>query len=548
MINEIKNKFVAILDDMDEQRAAADLSFRHEIKLHTREIYNVWLRQIRRVERKHGVNLGLTDAAVKKALRPCINKVFKRTNIHQILRRQVAYGLDKPGDAGYLTIHASGDPLTIVLVSGRYYQKRTKGTQAGIAHGPPYNQVAQQKVISYLFQELFYQMGDEINATSAFSGIAQSSSSKLLGDHRAYGTVMAHGDYQPTPGVDQPTVANIALKKGAMGAEEDIRADLQETYFADITSAVPDKDTKMLAEAATQMVDTYVDSLERDYKIRDNIDYDELSLKRQFVVRGHYTDRTGNKDKDMQFYDKGRFSANGTGILGQMYKLDQQLRKEFLDEAKKDTEEYAKLEGSPSYRKAQERLARKVAILGLVGAAQQTAKKNPDLRLRVNKKLLKEAEDVKRKSRKKTNVKRSAGSRKSSSKKYAAKAIAVGKGVAAQRGRGKVDSAAGNNPLALKNLLNEVLPQEVAKRMQSPALNYRTGRFANSAEVTEVMMGPRGGLQSIDYTYQRNPYETFEPGGKQGSIQRDPRKLIGGTIRELAQGIIGRKMIPTRRV
>ena len=84
--------------------------------------------------------------------------------------------------------------------------------------------------------------------------------------------------------------------------------------------------------------------------------------------------------------------------------------------------------------------------------------------------------------------------------------------------------------------------------MQSPALNYRTGRFANSAEVTEVMMGPRGGLQSIDYTYQRNPYETFEPGGKQGSIQRDPRKLIGGTIRELAQGIIGRKMIPTRRV
>ena len=118
MINAIKNKFVAILDDMDEQRAAADLSFRHEIKLHTREIYNVWLRQIRRVERKHGVNLGLTDAAVKKALRPCINKVFKRTNIHQILRRQVAYGLDKPGDAGYLTIHASGDPLTIVLVSG----------------------------------------------------------------------------------------------------------------------------------------------------------------------------------------------------------------------------------------------------------------------------------------------------------------------------------------------------------------------------------------------------------------------------------------------
>ena len=45
-------------------------------------------------------------------------------------------------------------------------------------------------------------------------------------------------------------------------------------------------------------------------------------------------------------------------------------------------------------------------------------------------------------------------------------------------------------------------------------LNYRTGRFANSAEVTEVLMGPRGGLQSIDYTYRRNPYETFETFGR----------------------------------
>jgi hypothetical protein len=296
------------------------------------------------------------------------------------------------------------------------------------------------------------------------------------------------------------------------------------------------------------MVDTYVDSLEREYKINDNIDYDEMDINRKFIVRGHYTDRTGNKNPAMAHYDKGRFSKNGGGILGHMYSLDQKLKNKFLDEAKHNTEEYAKLEGSPSYRKAQDRLAKKVAILGLVGAVQQTARKSPDLRLKVNKKLLQEAKDVKRKSRKKTNVKRTGKSKKSTGKRVAAQGIVVGKGVSAARGKGKVDSAAGSNPLALKNLLNEVLPQEVAKRMQSPALNYRTGRFANSAEVTEVLMGPRGGLQSIDYTYRRNPYETFEPGGKQGSIQRDPRKLIGGTIRELAQGIIGRKMIPTRRV
>ena len=84
--------------------------------------------------------------------------------------------------------------------------------------------------------------------------------------------------------------------------------------------------------------------------------------------------------------------------------------------------------------------------------------------------------------------------------------------------------------------------------MQSPALNYRTGRFANSVRVDDVAMGPRGGLQGIEYTYRLNPYETFEPGNKQGSVQRDPRKLIGGTIREIAQGMLGTKFVPTRRV
>jgi hypothetical protein len=216
----------------------------------------------------------------------------------------------------------------------------------------------------------------------------------------------------------------------------------------------------------------------------------------------------------MKHYDKGRFSAKGGGILGQMYKLDQKLKKQFLTGLKEDSEEYAKLGGSPSYRKAQDRLAKKVAILGLVGAVEQTARRNPDLRLKVNKKLLKEAKDVTRKSRKKTSVKRKASSKVSKRKRVAAQAVAVGKGVATARGKGKVDSVAGTNPLALANLLNEVLPQEVAKRMQSPALRYRTGRFANSVEVTDVLMGPRGGLQSIDYTYQRDPYETFEPGKK----------------------------------
>ena len=32
------------------------------------------------------------------------------------------------------------------------------------------------------------------------------------------------------------------------------------------------------------------------------------------------------------------------------------------------------------------------------------------------------------------------------------------------------------NPMAIRNLLNEMLPQQVAQNMVAPALRYRTGR------------------------------------------------------------------------
>ena len=102
------------------------------------------------------------------------------------------------------------------------------------------------------------------------------------------------------------------------------------------------------------------------------------------------------------------------------------------------------------------------------------------------------------------------------------------------------------SPIALRNLLNEMLPQMVASKMTAPALQFRTGRFANSARVENVNIGPRGGTH-IDYTYMRNPYETFEPGNKQGSTQRDPKKIIGASIRELATGILGRQPTSIRR-
>lgn len=102
------------------------------------------------------------------------------------------------------------------------------------------------------------------------------------------------------------------------------------------------------------------------------------------------------------------------------------------------------------------------------------------------------------------------------------------------------------NPLALVAEFNRRLPSVIAKNMGSPALNYRTGRFSNSARVTDVATTAQGFL-SFGYTYQLSPYQTFEPGYAQGSPDRDPRKIINQSMREIAMEMaIGR--FYTRRV
>jgi len=110
-----------------------------------------------------------------------------------------------------------------------------------------------------------------------------------------------------------------------------------------------------------------------------------------------------------------------------------------------------------------------------------------------------------------------------------------------KRATSRVQSRAGSNPLALRNMLNELLPVAVAGNMTSPALNYRTGRFANSVRVTNVTQGPRGGNTMIEATYMTNPYETFAPGGDKYTQQRDPERLIKRTLREIATGVVGKR-------
>lgn len=103
-----------------------------------------------------------------------------------------------------------------------------------------------------------------------------------------------------------------------------------------------------------------------------------------------------------------------------------------------------------------------------------------------------------------------------------------------------------SEPLALIGIINQSLPRVVESNMGDPRLNSKSGRFAASVRATDMVMTPQG-FPSIGYTYQKNPYQTFEMGYQQGSPDRDPRALIDGSIREIAaQFALGR--IYTRRV
>ena len=93
---------------------------------------------------------------------------------------------------------------------------------------------------------------------------------------------------------------------------------------------------------------------------------------------------------------------------------------------------------------------------------------------------------------------------------------------------------------ALMGLIQQQLPQTVVKNMGPPRLTNVSGRFAASVRLTDVSRTPQG-YPSIGYTYLKNPYQTFEKGYAQGSDDKDPRRLIDGSIREIAAKLaIGR--------
>lgn len=94
---------------------------------------------------------------------------------------------------------------------------------------------------------------------------------------------------------------------------------------------------------------------------------------------------------------------------------------------------------------------------------------------------------------------------------------------------------------SLQNLLNSKLADYVEREMGTAGdpskhiLTYRTGRLAESYKVTAISQGRDGALTTF-FTYMKYPYQTFAPGGKQGSPRsRDPKFLGQRAIRQIAK-------------
>lgn len=105
------------------------------------------------------------------------------------------------------------------------------------------------------------------------------------------------------------------------------------------------------------------------------------------------------------------------------------------------------------------------------------------------------------------------------------------------------------SPLQVVAYINTRLQQEIEKNMIPPALESRTGRFSGSVKVLN-MLQTRKGFPSFEYTYDKNPYQVFEMGvGRSpwATVDRDPRKLIDKSIREIAAEMLQGRLY-TRRV
>ena len=209
--------------------------------------------------------------------------------------------------------------------------------------------------------------------------------------------------------------------------------------------------------------------------------------------------------------------------------LRAQMEEELAKALFEDVEDFANKAASMSPIEKIKRLTTNQVIDAIVGS------QNKNFRVKATR------EKVQKKKQDKSKVGRV---NKKTSKEKKTSTLKVGVATASNVGAAtKKNSAPRSNLLRLQAILNAKLPAEVRKNMGAPALENRSGAFASSVRITDISTTAKG-FPSVGYTYDKSPYQIFEMGkGKTpwASAQRDPRKLIDRSIREIAsEQLVGR--------
>tara|TARA_B100000035_G_scaffold291290_1_gene279048 strand:- start:683 stop:2377 length:1695 start_codon:yes stop_codon:yes gene_type:complete len=182
-----------------------------------------------------------------------------------------------------------------------------------------------------------------------------------------------------------------------------------------------------------------------------------------------------------------------------------------------------------------------------------TKKGTPDMRFKVNKALM----------NKKGTKNQSTAEFKESWEKLT-KAVIFSKASAKKKSVKKgIERKVPENDASLVRLMghiNRALPRHLKRNMEPPALQYRgrgnpsrpfAGPFNRGVRATAVRPDPKNIYNDgviIDYTYEKYPYQTFEPGFLKGDVMRDPRKLIEESIRDVLIERRITKFLTMRRV
>ena len=490
MISVVKDQIVKAIKAAD--REAVNQGYRHIFKVSRNTITSNMVEVTKRVFIDKGIT-GVPDKDVSRICANRVNQIFTSKN-HQAEYAKLGGGKE----ARRLSYRGGSTGLEIHFPMGGYGHKHTlkSGKTSQFTTNQAVFSAMQETCLNKIRKDL-KKLGHTIARKEMRGGLGKSAARPTDSFIRLSAL---HGTKS-----NRTTVA-------AFGGAEQLKAN-DETAF----DAIDESDFENAIKSGTDINELYQKVYESYQKafyvevgLEQALDMSVEEMRKNLTVEINYD--PANKNATMKDYDSRelqKFIKNHTAKIAS-------------EVQSKLTNKELKTSRSPKEH--------------LTGAAAKAFVRqmfvhetHPDMRYKVNKKLLAFA-DVKGKSK----IKFYGNKGKKSVTKQAA-----GKVKRAPKGIGRVAAKAGENPLALRNMLNELLPVAVASNMTSPALNYRTGRFANSVRVANVTQGPRGGNKMIEASYMNNPYETFAPGGKQYTPQRNPEKLIKKSIREIAAGIIG---------